>query len=268
MAWPRKRILVPVLLAALALAGWQARGLLFPGQLVQMRDNPCPAPASKADEAVPVKYDWVDLCRYVHDNARVLARGAPVEAVFFGDSILAYWQEEPSAPFTPARLNRAMAGQTSQQLLLRMRQDVIALKPRVVVIEGGINDVLGNTGLIGPKGYFDDVESMIDLTQAHGIAVVLVSLPPAGRHEKRPDVDFPPRVAQLNRGLAELAARRGAVFADIYTPLAGPGGLPRADWTTDGIHLTQGAYGAIRPVIDRAVEQALQAAPESGAESR
>jgi len=178
--------------------------------------------------------------------------------------LVAFKSVEPGYPLRGSLKVAAVPGDAAAST-----RDIPA--PGEVWVDAPLLDALGvrvQSCISGDGRYNDVAGAQTAAWVGVGIAVVLVSLPAAGRHEKRPDVDFPPRVVQLNRGLAELAARRGVVFADIYTPLADPGGLPRADWTTDGIHLTQGAYGAIRPVIDRAIELALRTPPESGADRR
>lgn len=256
MGNPRLRIAVLALLLGLALAAWYWRADVIPQPKVQMADQPCPAPAAQADEVKPVKFDWVELCRYTHENARLRASGTPVDVVFFGDSITEYWALAPSAPFTASRVNRGISGQTSQQLVLRFRQDVLGLNPRIVVMQAGVNDILGNTGLIGADGFIANFETLIDLAQAHDIAVVIGSLPAASGIPGRPDIAVPARVADLNRRLRDLAARRGVGFADYFTALAGPDGLPRAGYSDDGVHLTPAGYAAIRPVADRALAEA------------
>lgn len=256
MGNPRLRIAALALLLGLALAAWFWRADVIPSPKVQMTDQPCPAPAMPAEEVKPVKFDWVELCRYTHENARVLASGTPVDVVFLGDSITEYWAQTPSAPFTASRLNRGISGQTSQQLVLRFRQDVLGLKPRIVLMQAGVNDVLGNTGLIGPDAFIANFETLIDLAQAHGITVVIGSLPAASSLPGRADIAVPARVADLNRRLRDLAARRGVGFADYFAALAGPDGLPRPGLSEDGVHLTPAGYAAIRPVADRALAEA------------
>lgn len=261
MGTPRLRIAVLALLLGLALAGWYYRANLDPRPKVQMADQPCPPPATLADEVKPVKFDWVELCRYTHENVRLLASGAPLEVVFFGDSITEYWAAADPTFFTGGRINRGISGQTSQQLVLRFRQDVLGLNPKIVVMQAGVNDILGNTGLIGPDAFIANFETLIDLAQLHGIAVVIGGLPAASGIPGRDDIDATARAADLNRRLRDLARRRGLPFADYHAALAGPDDRPRAGLSDDGVHLTPAGYAAIRPVAERAVAQARARLP-------
>lgn len=256
MGNPRLRIAALALLLGLALTGWYYRANLDPRPKVQMADQPCPPPAQQADEVKPVKFDWVELCRYTHENARLLANGAPIDVVFFGDSITEYWAAADPTFFTGGRINRGISGQTSQQLVLRFRQDVLGLRPKIVVMQAGVNDILGNTGLIGPDAYIANFETLIDLAQLHGIGVVIGGLPAASGIPGRDDIAATARTADLNRRLRDLARRRGVPFADYHAALAGPDGKPRAGLSDDGVHLTPAGYAAIRPVAERAMAQA------------
>lgn len=260
MAPPRPRLIVLAVLLLAALGAliwsWSARH----GGEVQMVDAPCPMRAP-SEEARPVRHDWVELCRYQPANARLLASGQPVRAVLLGDSISEWWGRADPQLFRAGLVNRGITGQTSQQLVLRFRQDVLALRPKIVVIQAGLNDVIGLAGLIGPDAYIDNIETMIDLAEAQGIVPVLTSLPAATAFPDREAIALPPRVADLNRRLRALAVRRGAVYADFHAALAGPDGSPRPGLSSDGVHLTPAGYAALRPVLEAALAAAETRGP-------
>lgn len=248
-------LLVLALLAALGVLAFRDR--ILPPDRIAMSDRPCPPRA--ADEPFgPVPRDLAGLCFYRAENERLLAGPTRPQAVFIGDSITEYWREGDPALFGARIANRGITGQTSQQLLLRFRQDVIALAPQVVQIEVGINDIAANTGINRPQDLIDNVETMIELAEAHGIAVIVAGVFPAETIPTRQDISgVGPRIRQLDARLRELAARRGAVFADYHAALAGPDGAPRPGLTHDGLHLSDAGYAAIRPVAERALAEAL-----------
>ena len=241
-----------VALAAVALRTW-----IFPPQRYSMVDAPCPPRAPDA-ERKPVRGDLAGLCYYQAENLSLQASGARPRAVFIGDSITEYWRDRDPALFAPGMINRGITGQTSQQVLLRFRHDVIALNPQVVHIAVGTNDIAGNTGVASPADLSGNVETMIDLAKAHGIAVVVAGLFPADAIPTREDIaGVNPRIRQLNAMLADLARRRGVVFADYHAALADPHGRPRPGLTSDGLHLSRAGYAAIRPEANRALSAAL-----------
>lgn len=252
---PRRTLLLAlVLIGAVAALYWSWGKTL--GARPMMIDRPCPA-RPLAEEIIPIRDDWVELCRYRAANARLLAAGEPVVAVILGDSISEWWQDEDPSLFTRGIVNRGITGQTSQQLVLRFRQDVLALKPKAVVFQAGLNDVMGNTGMTGPDDYIANFETLIDLAEAHGIAPVIASLPAVREIPGRSEIPARQRVSDLNRRLQALAARRGAIYADLYAPLAGPDGAPREGLSSDGVHLTRAGYALLRPVLERAIAAAL-----------
>jgi lysophospholipase L1-like esterase len=255
MARSRLRLAALALALGAALAAWWWSANSLAGERVQMVDAPCPA-RPLAEESKPVRLDWVELCRYQAENARLIASGQPVRVVLLGDSITEWWSRGDPALFSPGVVNRGITGQTSQQLVLRFRQDVLALKPRVVQFQAGLNDIMGMTGLIGPDAYIANFETLLDLAEAHGIVPIIASLPPAARIPDREEIAATARVIDLNRRLKSLAERRGAIFADYHAALAGPDAKPRPGLSSDGAHLTQAGYAALRPVAQRALADA------------
>src|SRR5579859_66404 len=157
---------------------------------------PDPCAALKKPDQVPdgqwmayiLSHDFGDLCHYRAGNADVIKSGHPPRVVFMGDSITEYWEKQDSTFFTEGKLDRGVSGQTTSQMLLRFRQDVIALKPQAVHIMAGTNDVAGNTVPVTLEQVEGNIASMAELAKAHGIRVILASVPPAGRFPWRPQV--------------------------------------------------------------------------------
>jgi lysophospholipase L1-like esterase len=203
--------------------------------------------------------DWAWLARYREDNARLIASGAKVDVVFLGDSITEGWGRTGSDTFFPGKgyLNRGISGQTTAQMLVRFRQDVIALQPAVVVILAGTNDIAGNTGAASQAMIEDNLQSMVELAQAHGIAVVLSSVLPVSDYPWQRGVQPAPKVRALNAALKRYASAHNVVYLDYHTPLANrDGGLDKA-LAADGVHPTPAGYARMAPLAEAAIQQAL-----------
>ena len=219
-----------------------------------MMDNACPASRDGLWALDPkvLQSDWAWLCRYQADNAKV-DPAHPPHVVFIGDSITENWVGIDPALFGQTRLGRGISGQTSPQLLVRFWQDVIALNPRVVHIMVGTNDIAGNTGPTTPEAYKNAVRAMVSLAQANGIVVILGSIPPADKFGWASQHQPKQWIAGLNGWLKDYAAQRGAIYADYFTPLAGPNGELRAEYGPDGVHPNAAGYAVMRPVAEKAI---------------
>ncbi|WP_312236735.1 SGNH/GDSL hydrolase family protein [Stenotrophomonas sp.] len=206
--------------------------------------------------------DWPQLQRYRAENAALAApAGGQPRVVFFGDSITEGWGRTGSATFFAGKgyVNRGISGQTTAQMLLRFRQDVIALQPAVVVILAGTNDIAGNTGPASQAMIEDNLHSMVELARAHGIAVVLSSVLPVSEYPWQPGVQPAPKVRALNAALQRYAGQHKLVYLDYYTPLANhQGGLDKA-MANDGVHPTAAGYARMAPLAEAAIVQALRA---------
>lgn len=219
---------------------------------IQSPDDIAARDAAKAER---LARDWAGLGYYRRANAALTGR--PVEVVFIGDSITEMWAVAEPDLFSDGHANRGISGQTSPQILLRFMADVAALKPRIVHLMCGINDVAGNTGPTTPADYQNNIRAMLDLALAHGIGVILAGLTPAAGFAWSPEITgVAERVSELNAWLAGLATRRGLVFADYHAPLAGPGGALRPELTRDGVHPTAAGYRVMRPICEQALIQA------------
>lgn len=194
--------------------------------------------------------DWPNLCRFRAANAQVLDSGQRPELVFMGDSITENWLLGDPALFDAAHVNRGIGGQTTPQMLLRFRADVIALQPRAVHLMAGTNDIAGNTGPSTLQDVKDNLMSMVELARAHDITVLLGSIPPAAAFDWRPGLDPRPVIAELNGWLRDYAAAEGLVYIDYHTPLASPEGGLRAELGNDGVHPNRDGYAVMRSVLE------------------
>ncbi|MGI4833898.1 MAG: GDSL-type esterase/lipase family protein [Janthinobacterium lividum] len=203
------------------------------------------------------------LGRYTAANRALPAPqpGRP-RVVLLGNSITDAWPRADSAFFAGSRyelLGRGIGGQTSPQLLVRFRQDVLDLHPTVVVILAGINDIAGNTGPYDPQATLDNIKSMTELAQAHGVRVVLSSVLPAYDFPWRRGLEPAPKVLALNQQLKSYAAERRATYLDYHAAMADSRqGLPPA-LSKDEVHPTLAGYRIMEPLLEQAIAQALRA---------
>jgi lysophospholipase L1-like esterase len=231
----------------------------------------CPPPIAGSSEgaASPTAprpaHDWAWLCRYQDANAQ-LAGKAPPAVLFFGDSITERWIDADPEFFGPERVQRGISGQTSAQMLLRFYQDVVALRPEVLHLLSGTNDIAANAGAMGPQAYRNNMRAMVDLARAHGITVVIGSILPAERFYWRPHIQPVEQIRAANDWLRELAAERGLAFIDYYSAMATPSGALREDLTGDGVHPNSAGYRLMRelaaPALVRALNEAQKAKME------
>jgi lysophospholipase L1-like esterase len=181
--------------------------------------------------------------------------------VFMGDSITQGWKIEGPDGYFPGKpyVNRGISGQTTPQMLVRFRQDVIALKPSAVVILAGINDVAANTGPETLEQIEDNFASMADLAAANHIRLVLCSVLPAFDFSWSPGMTPAPKVAELNGWLKKYAAEKGYVYVDFYSAMKDErGGLP-AILSKDGVHPLPAGYAIMNPLVEAGIEKALNA---------
>lgn len=204
--------------------------------------------------------DWANLNRYSSANAELPPPALGEErVVFIGNSIIDSWAPYfttmfPGKPY----VGRGISGQTTPQILVRFRQDVIALKPRVVVILAGTNDIAGNTGVSTLEMIEDNLASMIDLATANGIRVVLASVLPAERYSWRPALQPAKTIIALNEWMKEYAHRREIVYLDYHTALANDAKGLRADLSADGVHPNEAGYRVMAPLTEVAIRAALR----------
>ncbi|MEP7243513.1 MAG: SGNH/GDSL hydrolase family protein [Gammaproteobacteria bacterium] len=225
---------------------------IMPDELERFLKNPELAKVSEAQK-LDAAQDWAGLCRYRASNKRVLAANKPPRIVFMGDSITENWNLADAAFFDRGIVNRGISGQTSSQMLVRFRADVVALRPGIVHILAGTNDVAGNTGPLTAQDFKNNIMSMVDLARANGIAVVLGSIPPAAGFSWRPELKPVPIIEELNRWLRDYAAQNGLRYIDYYAALAGPAGELRGELGNEGVHPNRKGYGIMRRLAEESL---------------
>jgi lysophospholipase L1-like esterase len=205
--------------------------------------------------------DYGQLARYRDANA-ALKPPAPGESrvVFFGDSITDSWKLEDSFPGKPY-LNRGIGGQTTPQMLVRFRQDVIDLHPKAVVILAGTNDIAGNTGPMRLEDIEADYASMAELARANHIAVIFSSVLPVHNYTPKSQDFFaqrsPDKILALNRWLKNYCAAHGLVYLDYFAAMVDDKGLMKRDLAEDGLHPNAAGFKIMAPLAEAAVEKVL-----------
>jgi len=213
--------------------------------------------------------DFGRLSRYAEAN-RALATAASDEprVIFFGDSITDRWSQPQSGGFFPGRpyVNRGIGGQTTGQMLLRYRADVLALKPRVVVILAGTNDLAGNAGPVTPEQLIDNLMTMTELARLKGIKVVLASILPVA--DDKVDAQGQPLIRSANKPLSVLTSinsrlaqyasgQDGVRYLDYFAPMATPAGALKPELNDDGLHPNKAGYDVMRPLAESAIAGVL-----------
>ena len=203
--------------------------------------------------------DWANLEHYRADNANIeLPKANENRVVFMGNSITIGWLNTMPKFFEgKAYINRGISGQTTPQMLLRFRQDVIALQPKVVVILAGTNDIAGNTGPSTLEMIADNIKSMAELAKAHGIKVVISSTLPAYDYPWKPGLKPAGKIVSLNKMLQDYAELKGHVYLDYFTEMADErNGLPKK-YAQDEVHPTKLGYQVMAPLAEAAISRAL-----------
>ena len=239
------------------------------GPQVGVSALPChgvPLEPSDAHKATPDPYqswmhewlslDWGQQCRYEAENA-ALGPPTPARVVFMGDSITEGWKNHDAELFTHDRLDRGISGQTTPQMLLRFRADVLDLHPAVVHILAGTNDIAGNTGATSLARIQANIASMAELARAHGVRVIIASILPVAQYGWGSQLRPAATIAAMNDALRSYAAREHFAYVDYYAVLNdGQGGF-KAALAYDGVHPNAAGYAAMRPLAEAALRQAL-----------
>jgi lysophospholipase L1-like esterase len=210
--------------------------------------NPC----ALVDPGNILGTDFGQLCKYEAANA-ALPPPTDHRVVFFGDSITELWAKDEPEFFSNDVINRGISGQTTAQMLVRFRQDVLDLHPRVVHILAGTNDIAGNTGPTSVQWIENNLMSMTEQAQSRGIKVALASILPAAQYSWRPGIDPVPAIAQINGWMKTYAAQTGATYVDYFDALNdGKGGFLE-QYTLDGVHPNAAGYTVMRPIALAAI---------------
>ena len=203
--------------------------------------------------------DWAGLIRYGSEDTELPAPKPDEDrVVFLGDEITENWGRG-SARFFPGKpyMNRGIAGQTSPQMLVRFRQDVIALKPNVVVILAGMNDIASVMGPITQAMFAENVMSIVELAKANNIRVVLASLTPiCDCYTKQSTLRPQGKIIGMNGWLKEYAAQSGSVYLNYYSAMAEGRNLKK-ELTGDGLLPNDAGYAVMAPLAEQAIAQAL-----------
>jgi len=237
-----------------------------------LAQTPSPTPLDAAAEKqradrLQARYnDFANLARYHDANSKVAPPAKDEQrVVFMGDSITDGWKLNEYFPDKPF-INRGISGQTTPQMLLRFRPDVIDLKPRVVVILAGTNDLAGNTGPMTIDAIEGNIASMAELARAHGINVVLSSVLPVSDYNKdksgKPIIRTvqrqPAQILELNRWMKNFAAEHGLVYLDYFAATVDDKGFFREEIANDGLHPNAKGYAIMKPLAEQAINEALK----------
>jgi lysophospholipase L1-like esterase len=204
--------------------------------------------------------DWPNLARYKNENEKI---GLPAtnenRVVFMGNSITEAWgQISPEFFSGKPYVNRGISGQTTPQMLIRFRPDVIALKPKVVVILGGTNDIAGNTGPSSLEMIEDNIASMAVLAKAANIKVVLSSVLPVYDYPWAPGQKPAEKIATLNQWIKSYAIGNGCIYLDYYSAMVDDRKGMKAEFSQDGVHPNAAGYKVMAGLVEKAIALALK----------
>lgn len=204
--------------------------------------------------------EWAGLDRYREENAK-LPPAEPDRVVFMGNSITEAWARLFPTVFPgKAYVGRGISGQTTAQMLVRFRQDVIELRPKVVVILAGTNDIAGNGGPATLEEIQGNLASMTEVAQANGIRVVLCSVLPVHDYPWKPGLEPGPKIMALNGWLEQYAAERGAVFVDFHSAMQDERHGMQGALAYDGVHPTEAGFQVMAPLVEAGIATAMRMA--------
>lgn len=203
--------------------------------------------------------DWPNLARFKAENEKL---GEPAKkekrVVFMGNSITEGWsQHHPEFFKDKPYVNRGISGQTTPQMLIRFRPDVVGLQPKVVVILAGINDIAGNTGPSTLKMIADNIKSMAELAMANKIKVVLCSVLPANDFPWNPGTEPANKVIELNRMIETYAEENKIIYVDYFSAMVDDQKGLINELTYDGVHPNAKGYKVMEPLVEAAIKKAL-----------
>ncbi|MCL6295674.1 SGNH/GDSL hydrolase family protein [Jejuia spongiicola] len=203
--------------------------------------------------------DWANLKRFEKENIELEApKKNEQRIVFMGNSITEGWKNiRPDFFANKPYINRGISGQTTPQMLLRFRQDVINLSPSVVVILAGINDIAGNTGPSTIEMISNNILSMAELAKSNNIKVVLCSVLPAYDFPWRPGLEPAEKVIKLNSILKSYAKKNNLVYVDYFSAMVNKSKGLKEDLGSDGIHPNAKGYKIMEPIIEKGIAFAL-----------
>jgi lysophospholipase L1-like esterase len=232
--------------------------------------SPAPVPPASTPEEETAKQiasmeakleDWPQLGRYRTDNAALApATEGARRVIFYGDSITDSWgRRADTGEFFPGKpyVNRGISGQTTPQMVVRFRQDVIDLRPAAVVILGGTNDIAGNTGPMTLQMTEDNFRSMIDLAKANGIQVIVASILPVADYPWKTGLVPAPKIRTLNDWLKGYCVNHSVAYLDYYSAMVGRDGGMKPGISFDGVHPNAQGYAIMAPLAQAAIDKML-----------
>lgn len=204
--------------------------------------------------------DWANLNRYKLENDSI---GMPSEnenrIVFMGNSITESWSKFwPEFFEEKPYINRGISGQTTPQMLLRFRQDVINLRPKVVIILAGTNDIAGNTGPITPEEILGNIISMVELAKGNGIMVILSSVIPAYDYPWSPGKNPNDKIPALNEMIKEYSIKNNIYYLDYFSNMVNDNNGLLKKYTYDGVHPNEAGYDVMAPLAEAAITNTLK----------
>jgi lysophospholipase L1-like esterase len=201
--------------------------------------------------------DWANLAKYETENSQLpFKQSGEKRIVLMGDSITEFWSQIQPAFFTnTSYINRGISGQTTPQMLIRFRPDVLNLHPDVVLILAGVNDIAGNSGPTTNDAIFGNIISMVELAKANGIKVILCSVLPANNFYWRPNNKASQTIIQLNQMIQLYAEENNIPYVDYHTAMTdSKNGLP-IEFSEDGVHPNLNGYQTMQPLLEKAVQK-------------
>ena len=194
--------------------------------------------------------DWANVARFKAENELVIENKAPVKLVFMGNSITEGWTLfDPNFFNSTDYVNRGIGGQTTPQMLIRFKQDVLDLKPKGVVILAGTNDIAGNTGPMSIQEIFNQIESMAGLAALNKIEVFLCSVLPVYDYPWKPGLKPAPKIVALNEMLKTLAGEKNYLYIDYFSEMSDDKNGLKASLGADGVHPNEKGYEIMKRVL-------------------
>jgi lysophospholipase L1-like esterase len=194
--------------------------------------------------------DWANVARFKAENERVIENKAPVKLVFMGNSITEGWKSfDPNFFNSTDYVNRGIGGQTTPQMLIRFKQDVLDLKPKGVVILAGTNDIAGNTGPMSIQEIYNQIESMAGLAALNKIEVFLCSVLPVYDYPWKPGLKPAPKIVALNEMLKKLAGEKNYLYIDYFSEMSDDKNGLKASLGADGVHPNEKGYEIMKRVL-------------------
>lgn len=203
---------------------------------------------------VPSARNWANFDRYEKENEKISVSNEN-RVVFIGDSITEGWSNNhPDFFLEKPYINRGINGQTTPQILLRFKADVINLNPKVVIILGGTNDIAGNTGPSSLEMILDNIIMMAEISKANGIKVILCSVLPVYDYYWQPEANPIEKIALLNKMIEDYADKNEIIYVDYYSSMINNEKGLKVEYSSDGVHPNKKGYKVMSQIIEKVIE--------------